>query len=75
MSIALMTAADAMRQSAARDTIIHVLGAGTVQADLRAACDDWTDAGRDETGAIYEYWGTDADGDTWRVHVHVASGH
>jgi len=70
-----MTAADAISESIAHDRIVHIVAIGTVQVELVAACDDCTDAGEDEDGeAIFEYWGT-RDGDTWRVHVHGASGH
>lgn len=38
--------------------------AEAVRVDLLAACDDWTE-GNDEI----EFWGSDDDGDEWRVHV------
>ncbi len=70
-----MTAQDAIRFSAAENRIVHIAALRTIQAELCAACEDWTDAGTDEAGAvIYEYWGTD-DGREWRVHAHGATGH
>ena len=76
MMARMMTAEDAIRESASHDCVAHVLAVGTVQADLLSACEDWTDAGEDQDGdRIYEYWGTDGDGDAWRVHVHGATAH
>lgn len=35
-----------------------------IAADLAALCDDSV-----ENGDVIEYWGTDDDGDEWRVHL------
>jgi hypothetical protein len=71
-----MTAAEAIARSVSHDEIVVLQNQGAVQAELIAACDDWTDAGDDCDGRrIYEYWGTTVEGDQWRVHVVDASGH
>lgn len=37
-----------------------------ILAELRDLADDSVN-----TGEIVEFWGTDSDGDEWRVHVHI----
>jgi hypothetical protein len=32
---------------------------------LSLECDDWTES----NGNVREYWGTDEDGDKWRIHL------
>lgn len=75
MKLNLYTAKDAINESISTDSIVHVLSLDVVQIELLRECENWSETGEDENGAIYEYWGTTDDGDTWRVHVHGTTGH
>ena len=37
--------------------------------ELSSRADDWTEYPTDG-GLVREYWGTDDDGDNWRIHLH-----
>lgn len=37
-------------------------------SDLSVECEDWTE-NKADGALIREYWGTDEDGDEWRIHV------
>jgi hypothetical protein len=69
------TAQSAIERSASHDEIVHVANHGTIQADLVAACDEFTNYPDDDGCMIYDYWGDDSSGLPWRVQVHNGSPH
>lgn len=58
----------AIDRSITHNEIVHVAFDDDVIADLSIACEDSV-GGNTET----EFWGTDGDGDEWRVHVRHAA--
>jgi antitoxin component of MazEF toxin-antitoxin module len=54
----------AISDSIQTDSIIHLPYDENTAADLLAECEDSTDSDTET-----EYWGTDDDGQTWRVHM------
>jgi len=63
----MTTASDLIAASAVQGTIVLDDYTPERAADLLSACDGSTDA----NDGITEYWGTDEDGDEWRVHLEV----
>ena len=67
-----MNTAEAIARSISHTEITHVSTAqysdGMI-GELEAECEDWV-KGNDEI----EYWGTDDDGNEWRVHVSLECG-
>ena len=67
------TITDAINRSVRHNEIAHLRAGGDFDEDFdpRAAlldlCDDHAD-----NGEIIEFWGTDSDGDEWRVHLNVS---
>lgn len=55
--------ARAIAYSIAENRIVHMTG-DRYSDVLAAECEDSA-----ENGDVTEYWGTNVDGDTWRVHV------
>lgn len=58
----------AIAQSIATNSIVHMEGDADVIDALAAYCDDSA-----ERANVLEYWGTDDDGNDWRIHVVAAS--
>lgn len=61
-------AAYAIAESALHNWIVVIDAYPGVHDDLLVRCDDDV-----ETDGEHEYWGTDDEGDPWRVHVRVTS--
>ena len=59
-----MTADQAIARSVSHNEIVTIQYKPGVEATLCLECDGSVDAGK-----VHEYWGTDADGYEWRVHV------
>lgn len=59
-----MTAKSAIRESITRDRIVTLDYDADLVDELSSLCDDSVEA-----YGLTEYWGTDEDGDSWRVHV------
>lgn len=57
-------ATHAIARSISHNEIVTIDATKEDVATLIAECDDHVDA-----GDVHEYWGTDDDGNTWRVHV------
>jgi hypothetical protein len=57
---------NAINESILRDRIVLVEGTTENIEALDTACDDSVD-----NGPEIEFWGTDEDGDNWRVHAAV----
>lgn len=53
-----------INRSISHSETVHGLNVNTVHADLMAECEDWTSA----NGEV-EFWGTDENGNDWRVHL------
>jgi hypothetical protein len=60
--------ASAIEESILRDTIVRVAGTKDNIESLMAECDDHA-----ENGQEHKFWGTDDEGDSWRVHAEVAA--
>ena len=60
--------ASAIEESILRDKIVRIEGTAENIESLLAECDDHT-----ENGQQHEFWGTDDEGDSWRVHAEVAA--
>lgn len=65
--------AKAIRQSVQQNEIVtinfnRVNYDSEIPTDLLVACDDSV-----ENGEVTEYWGTDDDGNEWRVHIRHAT--
>lgn len=58
------TVRQAIRDSIARDEIVHLEHDAAVVNELTALADDSAD-----TAGEHEFWGEDNDGSSWRVHV------
>jgi hypothetical protein len=58
----------AIAQSIATNAIVHIEAGPDVIDELRAYCDDEADCGH-----VLECWGTDDNGNEWRIHVEAAS--
>ena len=58
------TAADLIARSTRTTTIVHAAYDADLAAELELECDDSAD-----TPDVSEYWGTDEDGEEWRVHL------
>ncbi len=68
-----ITAEQAIEESIATNSIVHLDYDEMAQLTLGAECDDNAST-RDEDGnAVWEYWGGEDDetGDSWRVHLHL----
>jgi hypothetical protein len=64
----------AIRESIARDRIVTIDGDASIREALSSLADDSVETAYDRgpgvpLGALTEYWGTDDEGDHWRVHV------
>lgn len=59
-----MTVEQAIDQSVAQDRIVTLDYDGDAERMLNAACDDSVVA-----FSRTEYWGTDEDGNNWRIHM------
>jgi hypothetical protein len=56
------------------DIVINSQNFVNLSSALSAECDDWVET-KDEDGYVLrEYWGTDKDGDDWRIHLHCNGG-
>lgn len=76
MSQATFTVQTAINESIAEDRIVHLeftgkgQGFDEVTAELAERAEDSVVHRPDNDGPIiHEYWGTDEEGDEWRVHV------
>lgn len=56
---------DAIARSVSHTEIVHLDYGSEELSILMAECDDYTDA----NDGVVEFWGTDGDGDEWRVHM------
>ena len=63
----LGTAIDAIEESVRHTCCVTMDDAPGLREDLLVRCDD--DA---ENGPEHEFWGTDDEGNDWRVHVRIA---
>lgn len=72
-----------IEDSIREDRIVHVeiredVNGVDLLNTLAAHADDWVTAldrrHSDDGEELREYWGTDDDGDTWRIHVKIAPG-
>ena len=69
-----VAAEQAIAQSIATTSIVHIDGTEAIDAALQLECDDSVETRRTEGGPVTtEYWGTDEAGNEWRVHSRVAS--
>lgn len=64
----ITTAADAIAESIRHTSIVVIDDAPGLRDDLMTMCDD-----NIESDGKHEFWGTDDEGDDWRVHVRVAA--
>ena len=60
----MTTAQDAIARSISHNEIITIDNTDENLEALLVECDDHT-----ETGSVHEFWGTDDDGNEWRVHA------
>ena len=61
-----MTASQAIARSVSHNEIVTIEFNTYTEHDLLAACEDWTG---NPTARRTEFWGTDNDGNEWRVHM------
>lgn len=61
--------ARAIAESAAENRIVILAWTEDRHAALARECEDTVQASPRGTVDTYEYWGTDEDGDEWRVHL------
>lgn len=59
-----MTIEQAIARSTSHNEIVHLPWSGAAQNRLVVVCEDWVDAGN-----VREFWGTDDEGDSWRIHL------
>lgn len=80
MALQIITAA--IEQSKGQNEIVRIDAVEIAQAgltmdavcrELALECEDSTSYSIAQGGEAYEYWGSDVDGNDWRVHVEVAS--
>jgi len=67
-----LTAAEAISESRATNSVVTIEGSDQIHLDLLAECEDHVTSYHDkeEGFVLTEYWGGhEEDGDTWRVHV------
>ncbi|MGB0890660.1 MAG: hypothetical protein ACPGWS_10290 [Solirubrobacterales bacterium] len=68
--------ADAIARSISHDEIVTIDPAHSYDAlvaELSNECEGSVDATHGGCNEVYEFWGQDCDGESWRVHVEVAS--
>jgi len=66
--------AAAIERSLRQNEIVTIDYSDEAEAELLAACDDSAESSYDRgpdspPGTLTEYWGSDRDGDAWRVHM------
>jgi len=66
-----MTAEQAIKESIRTNTVVHIDYDAEAVLTLGAECDDNARTQDGEGNGVWEYWGEDEDGSTWRVHVTV----
>lgn len=80
MALQIITAA--IEQSKGQNEIVRIDAVEIAQAgltvdvvcrELALECEDSTSYSIAQGGEAHEYWGSDVDGNDWRVHVEVAS--
>lgn len=64
-----LDAAQAIARSISHTEIVTIEHDEQAQIDLTAECDDSVEHRRGNV-LVREYWGTDEDGNEWRVHTH-----
>ena len=64
MNTTTLTAEELISESITHTTIANAAYTPELAASLRALSDDSV-----ETASVLEYWGTDDDGNAWRVHL------
>ena len=67
MSNNTMTAEQAIQRSISHNEIVHIAHDSEAVEALTVRCDDHVEANEE-----HEFWGTDDDGNEWRVHVRLA---